>query len=330
MAICHTVRKGDSLWSLACRYLGNGTKWPAILKRHNREAAMRGRDKRLLPIKDRNLIYVGQYIMIPGNRRNVPAANGSRHEASQNALPVNLKVTYTIGRDTLPVVYVKKGADFTVTSKMSGQIGVELLSADRHRHSLELAMSRDSAEARMKLQQAYDPALKALIVEPDINFDPVTNKVMIKAPIAAKAGLGTYTVEINVETPLHLSGKLKPATAEGTVEVDGRRYKYSADLELKVDVVLEPKPRGRGDEMVKVTKSQEQPLFVASEKEIDWQKIRKESKEVTAIVAWTIVGIALMWYTRTINMSSQTTSMQPFMHTINPNDPRCLKNPGMI
>jgi hypothetical protein len=253
----HTVRRGDSLWGLAHRYLGNGARWPAILDRHNREAANPGRDKRLIPIEDPNLIYVSQYIMIPGDRRNVlPAATGTKYEANETAKAINLKVSYTIGRDTPPVVYVQKGLDFTITSEMSGEIGVELKSPDRFRHNLEMLMSKDPAEARLKLKEVCDPALCALTAKPEFGFDGETGKVKVKAPIAAEAGLGPYTVEVHTESPLHLSGKLKPPAVAGTVEANGRQFKYSADAEFKVDVVLEPKPRGRVEEPVRVTESQ--------------------------------------------------------------------------
>jgi len=70
MAIRHTVQTGDSLWSLAHRYLGSGTRYPEIVNEHNREAAACfGPHYRLLPIKNPNLIYVGQTIMVPSRNK---------------------------------------------------------------------------------------------------------------------------------------------------------------------------------------------------------------------------------------------------------------------
>jgi nucleoid-associated protein YgaU len=65
MALRHTVRQGDSLWSLAHRYLGNGTKWQEILDEHNRAASRPGPRNGIWPIDDPDLIFVGQTIMIP-------------------------------------------------------------------------------------------------------------------------------------------------------------------------------------------------------------------------------------------------------------------------
>jgi hypothetical protein len=318
MAICHTVRRGDSLWGLANRYLGDGAKWPAILERHNLEAARPGRDRRLLPIKDPNLIYVSQYIMIPGDRRKVPAGTGTKPEAGRSAVPVNLKVFYTIGRDTPPMVYVHKEADLTISSEMSGEIGIELKSADRYHHNLELMLSKAPSEAKFKLAEAYDPALCALTARPGFGFDSGTGKVTITAPIAAKAGLGPYTVSVQAESPLHLSGTLKPNPVEGTVEVGGRAYKFSAETEFKVDVYLEPKPRGR--EPVRITDYERYKDIADNPVSITG------FEKIITTVAWTIIGIGLaLMGCKVLPTVEGTTTIQPFMHTIDPSNHRNRK-----
>jgi hypothetical protein len=282
MSICHTVQRGDSLWGLAHRYLGICAKWPSILDYHNREAARPGRHKLLLPIKDPNLIYVSQHIMIPCNRWNVSPGTGTKQEASRVATPIDVKVTYAIGRDTPPMAYVQKGKNFTVTSQMRGEIVLELRSADRFRHNLELFMSQSPGEAKHLLQQNYNPAFFALTAKPAVEFE--SGKVRIHSAMAAEAGLGPYTVALLAESPLHLSGELRPTKVEGTVTTAGREYKYSTDLEFKVAVILEPKPGGRSGEPVRVIGSQvTQAEKMNSSSSSDWQKI-------TTAVSWTIIG----------------------------------------
>jgi hypothetical protein len=94
---------------------------------------------------------------------------------------------------------------YTVTTEMSGQISIELRSVDRFRHNLELLMSKSPNEAKSLLQQNYDPALCALTAKPGIEFE--SGRVTIKPAIAAEAGIGPYTVELQAVSPLQLSGK---------------------------------------------------------------------------------------------------------------------------
>jgi hypothetical protein len=143
MPIRHAVKRGDSLWSLAHMYLGSGARWPVIYDFHNQEAAKPGRPALLLPIEHPNLIYVAQIIMIPSRPKIAPPGTGARAEADGRAVPINLKVTYAIGRDTPPIEYVGATANYTIKTEMSGEISIELMSPDRYRQSLELCMTKE-------------------------------------------------------------------------------------------------------------------------------------------------------------------------------------------
>ena len=118
----------------------------------------------------------------------------------------------------------------------------------------------------------------------------VYGQVKIKAPIATEAGLGPFRVQVRAESPLHLSGTLKPAAVEGTVEVGGRKFKYSADPEFKIDVVLEPKPRSRVEEPVKATRMQ--PEKVPAINPTNTEGLG----QIIANVALMLVGTAMLLY----------------------------------
>jgi hypothetical protein len=173
-------------------------------------------------------------------------------------------------------------------------------------------------EAKFKLAEAYDPALCALTARPGFGFDSGTGKVTITAPIAAKAGLGPYTVSVQAESPLHLSGTLKPNPVEGTVEVGGRAYKFSAETEFKVDVYLEPKPRGR--EPVRITDYERYKDIADNPVSITG------FEKIITTVAWTIIGIGLaLMGCKVLPTVEGTTTIQPFMHTIDPSNHRNRK-----
>jgi nucleoid-associated protein YgaU len=61
MPLQHVVNRGDSLWGLAGRHLGNFARWPELLEYHNEEILKSGGNNgRVFSIKDPNVIYVGQ------------------------------------------------------------------------------------------------------------------------------------------------------------------------------------------------------------------------------------------------------------------------------
>ncbi len=116
---------------------------------------------------------------------------------------------------------------------------------------------------------------------------------------------------------MHYTGTLESQTIKGTLALGRSKFKYSADIWIKVDVFWHKKPKG-GPEPVKVTKPspQERQLVAPTENTIDWQKIGKETKEIAAMVVITITSIALAWYARGVFLKQQFTTPPPFTHTI--------------
>jgi hypothetical protein len=126
----------------------------------------------------------------------------------------------------------------------------------------------------------------ALTAIPEMVFE--SGRVKIKAPIASEANLGPYTIRVQAEAPNHLSGTLEPPTISGALAVGGREYKYSADIELKAEVIWHIRPKV-GPELVKVPVPH-QPVVLekSSTDTINW----KEAAVGTGKVVVTVVIVA--------------------------------------
>ena len=94
ISLQHTIKQGDSLWSLASRYLGDGTRWRMIYDHHNNEVARFGPQpqNRIFAIDDPDLIFVGQTLWIPPHQKVMPPGTGEKSKAKKIATPVNLKL----------------------------------------------------------------------------------------------------------------------------------------------------------------------------------------------------------------------------------------------
>jgi hypothetical protein len=311
MAIRLTVRRGDSLWSLACRYLGSGDRYPQIYDFHNQEAARYG----LRPIKKPDLIFVGQTILIPPRPKFPKPGNGTKAEGSHWPIPLNLKVTYTIGRDTPPIIYEAFYGDYSIKTELSGEIGIENKTPGHFKyvHNYELAMSKDSLQAKQKLYDTYDPALAALTAKPEVVFE--SGRVKIKAPIATKANLGPYSIEVKNITPLHASGTLKPPTISGSLEMGKRKYNYSADIEFKVDMIWHQRPKG-GPELVTEPTLQKEKLYEPPSHTTKWDRTVAEKGVVLAMVSLILYAAYRAAELVAAKGIMRPTIMPPFIHKI--------------
>jgi hypothetical protein len=316
MPIRHTVRRGDSLWALACQYLGSGAKYPQIYDYHNKEVARMGRHPRIFPIKDPDLIYVSQIIMIPTGARTSPSGTGTKPQGGKLPLPVNLKVEYAIGRDTPKIRYVEPALDYTIVTDMSGKIAIEIMSADRYRHSLELLMSKDPVQVKQKLGEIYDPVLRHLSARPEMVYE--SGRVKIQA--ATQANMGPYTVIVEADAPNHLTGRLTSLPVAGTVEVNGRKYKYSAELVFKVEVFWHPRPTGRPEEIIKVPVNVNAP---AAQPYSDWTLIGKEAGVfIVKVTIATALAIAFISGLPEAMATQMSRISAPLIYGIDPHDLR--------
>ena len=271
MGIRYTVRRGDSLWGLSGRYLGDFTRYRDICDYHNEHAQrnIRVADQPLIAITDPDRIYVGQVLMIPG-RGERPAGSGpkgTKAEAGGRAKTVDLKAEFVMdpskaggrqGRFNIPLDLTadqRPGApirygpyitpDYTMTGELSGRIVLENLSPDRHRGNWELAVCDNENVLSRKLKEQYGQAFLELTSDMGMTFDPTSGRATIRPRIAAKAGLGPYEFRVQADSPTHFTSTIDLKPIEGSLDLAGRKFKYRSELSVTVDITLHPTPKGR-------------------------------------------------------------------------------------
>jgi hypothetical protein len=241
MGFAHTVRRGDSLWNLAGRYLGNHNRWPAIHDYHNLTVRKNGGgNRKLKTISNPDLIYVGQIVMVPGRGEHVPAGPDPTCKASPQAtaIALDVKVEYIdISMQYLP--YVTPA--FTMTAEISGRIAQQNLSPTRHRDNWELALSAEQGTVSQTLRtQGHDEAFLELVGGMEMAYDPDARMATIGPSLALQAGLGPYTLRLEQVGPYHFSHTLSLDAISGDFESDGRKVRFSADVSFKIDVIMHP------------------------------------------------------------------------------------------
>jgi len=314
--IRHVVRRGDSLWGLAGQYLGSGARWPEIDKFHN-EFALGGRHPQLLPIKDPNLIFVGQTIFIPPrSQKPYTLSQGKpwpKVEVTKPATGLDLKVVYKI--DDSQSQYKQVLPHCTLEAKLSGTIAIENMTHGRYRHNLELALSKDAPAVKQKLGQFSDHAFRDLTKGVELGFKD--GRVTIKAPLMYRAGIGPYTVKVESESPMKLKGSLKPETISATVDVEGRKFKYTADIAFDVTVTLTPTPPKPAPE---VARERTRP---ARDLQSEMEAAPGRNVVLNFMVTLTLIVIGtVMWQSRMAAAMSSTTSPGPFLHYIDMKNPQ--------
>lgn len=234
MSLQYVVKRGDSLRNLAGRHLGNFDRWRELCDYHNDQVGRFGSNRgRVFRIKDPNQIYVGQILYLPVRDKRMlttAKATGAEHEACKTATPIDLKINYSFGYDDKPLLYIQNNRDHVIFTRLKGKIAIELMSTDRHVYNLELLTARDATQFRQKLNGIYNPPFCVLTARPEMAFNQ--NNVTLSYLTSVEGSKVTYTVNVSPDAPRKLKGSLKPKTIVGAFDLDGRRYKYAADLEF--------------------------------------------------------------------------------------------------
>jgi hypothetical protein len=240
MALPYEVKRGDSLWNLAGRHLGDPCRWPELLDFHNDLAdRYTTANNRVFRIQDPNKIFVEQVLYLPVRGKQLPTpANkkGTKNQAGQIAISIDLKIDYKFGQDVPPIVYTQEISEGIIKIEMRGRISIELIAPIRYRHNIEILLAKDEMHCRQKLNEVYIPAFSVLTAFPDIALDG--NSVISTPQGPAKGVLLPYKIPLTSKSGNKMHGNLKDQKSDKRIEVDGKQYRFSYDLELIASVHL--------------------------------------------------------------------------------------------
>ena len=181
----YVVKKGDTLWDLAGKFLGSPEEWPRLYAYNCSPEVTKITGRR---IEDPDLIIAGQTLLlpiVPGLSRPRPASTSQLRSFKR---PAKLKdqvrttlvpfmIKYKLD-DLLPIEYV--GPAFKATIRLSGDLVVTLA----NRVPL-FYVTNKGLEWSYKAQT--DDLVSLLISEPGLSWDRKTNKISYNCNFVTKS-----------------------------------------------------------------------------------------------------------------------------------------------
>lgn len=235
----YVVKEGDTLWGLSKQFLGNPFEWPRLYAYNNRPDVIRKTGK---GIKNPDLIYIGQKLMIPVLPGTPKPKRGFRPHpvpppppklddlVAQTQVPFAIK--YKL--DDLPII---KSATpgFEATIKLSGSVVIKLA------QNVPLTyVTNRSLEMTYKSQT--DDVLSQLLSESYVSLDQ-KNVITFRCNMVAKsttpnAPSTSIGVAVASDKPVPvLRGEIRYPKLGGNIN----GHTYTA---MGVKVVIEIEPKG--------------------------------------------------------------------------------------
>lgn len=200
---------------------------------------------------------------------------------------------------------------------MTGKITIENMTHNGYRHNFEIVIAADKNELTGKME-FNDKAIAELTKSVEPQFDLATGTVTLKASLAAHADIGPYEFRVEADAPNHFTYTFKPESISAIVEKGKRRYKYSAEIAFKVDITLHPTPKNK------------QPEIVLNPQRESAPEVSKETVGRIGLAGIIVAYVLIIIFgpkgpiTRgggPVPRFAPASNM-PFIHQINPNDPR--------
>jgi len=233
----YVVKKGDTLWDLAGKFLGSPDEWPRLYAFNNAPEVVRVTGKN---IQDPDVLQVGQTLLLPTlpgfsqpkpeRTTKIKQPTKLRNSIKDSYVPFMIK--YNL--DDIPMINYT-GPAFNATVKLSGDVVITI------GHLVPLTyVSNKGVELNYKGET--DGIFQQLISDPSISWDRKSNSIsfgcnMTTKSSPANAPCSSIGVAVSTAKPVPvLRSEIKYPTLKGYIRGD----RFCA-MNMKAVVELEPK-----------------------------------------------------------------------------------------
>ena len=231
----YIVQRGDNLWDLAGKHLGDPMRWPEIYK-HNNSLAVSARTG--TKIVDPDLIFVGQKLYIPGTHTTAgspfvsilkspsakpalqPPAGKGKGRAKLKVRSIPFK--YNLG--DLPSITVVS-LTHIATVKLKGSITLQAKDA------VDFATFNQKG-FELTVKSEADHAFGKLVTETKVGFKPTTNEITFECGITSHSNVPyaprtKVAAGISSKTGLPvLKGSIIAPTINGKIDKERGRINF--------------------------------------------------------------------------------------------------------
>ncbi len=237
----YIVKKGDTLWALAGKFLNNSNRWPDIWHFNNQQYSSPDVRSKLKPsayIKNPDLIFVGQQILIPvsdNHRQTVhPLPNEKGNTPAKDKVQM-IPYKYELERKIFET-YVAGGFKATVTIK--GAITIQ------SKKTISWVEFNQSG-LDIKVAKQYETPLNKLVSEFQLGINEKTQQIDFSCGVTINANV-PYATKYQSKVSINpLTGLPKYTTTISYPEIKGKldEYFYTAigysvtiDIEKQGDI----------------------------------------------------------------------------------------------
>lgn len=249
----YTVKKGDTLWDLAGKYLDKNTDWPKIFEHNNQPQVVASTGKKIV---NPDLIYIGQTIYIPPKAIATaqpkpiiksPITTQKPNAGKKPAVPFK-GVPFAYKLSDLPSSKVASPA-FIAEIRLTGTITIQRKDA-----SDILAFAASKEQLIMSSKHETDMTLNKLVTQNEVGWNPKTKELTFENGITINSNIPyspSFTIAAGISSKTQLpviKASANCAPIKGKLGV----FVY-AIADLGIEIELTPRPIDANPRPVPIT-----------------------------------------------------------------------------